>query len=134
MASELCKKHRFGYEPLRVIELDVAGKNCVLCLVEEIKQLQAELDKHRWIPVSERLPEKNGLYLAGDKTTAGEAYWTGGGGVGKWKFTGTTCEFIFDTSIVITNRFPTHWKPIILLETDGAGKSTEAQKGEEWLS
>ena len=26
-------------------------------LRREIKQLQAELEKHRWIPVSERLPE-----------------------------------------------------------------------------
>ncbi len=28
----------------------------------KIKQLQAELGKHRWIPVSERLPDRKGLY------------------------------------------------------------------------
>jgi len=39
-----------------------AGWHIKKRLTKEIKQLQAELDKHRWIPVTERLPE-DGLYL-----------------------------------------------------------------------
>ena len=42
MAQELCKKHSFGYEPLKVIGLSVAGKSCPLCLAEENAYLQAE--------------------------------------------------------------------------------------------
>lgn len=39
-------------------------------LREQIKQLKAELEKHRWIPVMERLPENNGVYLGCFKNTA----------------------------------------------------------------
>ncbi len=42
MAHDLCKKHSFGYEPLKVIGLNVAGKDCLLCLAEENAELQAE--------------------------------------------------------------------------------------------
>ena len=43
-----------------------SGRCCPDCGNENfqtIKQLQAELNKHRWIPVSERLPEKTGWYF-----------------------------------------------------------------------
>ena len=42
MADNLCKKHSFGYEPLKVIGLNVAGKDCLLCLAEENTKFQAE--------------------------------------------------------------------------------------------
>lgn len=29
----------------------------------ENEQLQTELERHRWIPVSERLPDRKGIYL-----------------------------------------------------------------------
>ena len=83
-------------------------------IYDQFEKLRAELEQHRWISVNEKLPEKNGHYLAGDKNTVGEAYWTGE--KKKWKFLGTTCEFTFDTDVIITDRFPTHWKPIILPE------------------
>ena len=40
--DNLCKNHKFGYEPLRLI----ASKNeCPLCFIDKIEQLQAELEK-----------------------------------------------------------------------------------------
>lgn len=76
------------------------------------EQLQAELDKHRWIPVEERLPpdrtrvltvrmKREPLELQRDPAmdpsvayTANGEWWTNGNMTGKYK--------------------PTHWKPIIL--------------------
>ena len=31
---------------------------CNSCIAERLEQLEADLDKHRWIPVEERLPER----------------------------------------------------------------------------
>ncbi len=67
---------------------------------QQIKQLQAELDKHRWIPVSERLPENIPITLvlfdSGNIIQAICADWV--------NIEGKLNEHI------------THWKPIILPE------------------
>ena len=62
------------------------------------KQLQIELDKHRWIPVTERLPEESG-----------------------WRETITntrpepiSCYYSIETKSWETTRIITRWKPIIL--------------------
>jgi hypothetical protein len=66
----------------------------------EIAQLRTELDKHRWIPVSERLPDRKGLYLVLWHST--------NDGVTQIR----TCdEYIFDKN---DSWEFTHWKPIIL--------------------
>lgn len=70
-------------------------------LEEEVERLQAELDKHRWIPVSEGLPEDDGIYLVlkerGHSIVCGKNY-------------GYRQEYDFDFQIMRA----THWKPIIL--------------------
>ena len=78
-----------------------------------IAALEAELAAYRWIPVGERLPEKPGCYLAGDKDKVGEAYFNVYGRT--WNFMGTKCEFSF-----LKDRFPTHWMPIPPLPEKGA--------------
>jgi len=75
---------------------------------KRIKQLQAELDKHRWIPVEERLPKRhkvkeyrsNMVLVCGDNE-AWRACWR------------------YDYNQWMNADFyglqkPTHWKPIIL--------------------
>ncbi len=76
-------------------------KRAVYCLRCAAKNIQAELDNHRWIPVEERLPEKHGRVLVVKAGTI-TALWL----IGKtfmqrklWKYRGIT-----------------HWKPIILPE------------------
>ncbi len=70
-----------------------------------IKQLQAELEKHRWIPVSEGLPEKGSTkcYAVTDGKDWWETWW-GLGGDDEW-------EYHNDYTI-------THYKDIILPESD----------------
>ena len=73
-----------------------------------IGDLQAELDKHRWIPVEERLPEKNqrvDLYITITKTDGD--YQT----ITKERF----CGYVWNcrSSFPDSHDF-THWKPIIL--------------------
>jgi len=59
--------------------------------------LRAELDKHRWIPVSERLPEKAGYYqcFRHDNRFPTTREYLGGG------------EWVSGDTV-------THWKPIVL--------------------
>ena len=42
---------------------------------EYVDELQAELDKHRWIPVEERLPEKQDMYDVSDGRRKWEHLW-----------------------------------------------------------
>lgn len=83
----------------------------------EFQQLRAENDKHRWIPVSERLPEDKveviGLFVRdGDISIRQVDYWYA---QHKWRNEN-------GDTIVIP---PTHWKPIIL-----PGQALKALKGE----
>ncbi len=83
------------------------------CYGCEITKLQAELDKHRWIPVdatSDNLPKRPDFW--------GKKIWVIINGK-------PDCVKYFGYRIGMT-----HWQPIILPKPDGAGKSTEAQKGE----
>lgn len=75
---------------------------------ERIKDLEAELEQHRWIPVGERLPEKTGYYLI---ICASEGYnehrW--------WQFWYQDGWYEYnkiDDCIDDTERTVTHWKPI----------------------
>ena len=65
----------------------------------QIAKLKAELEKHRWIPISERLPEDDSPHL----------FWLESGNV----IQGTpSCE-LGKHNPPLTHR-ATHWKPIIL--------------------
>jgi len=81
-------------------------ENDHLCLVvRENEKLQAELDKHRWIPVSERVPENNECVFITIKHMAdtwGFLAWYSPTKV-KWEF--------YDNMV---KGEVTHWKPIIL--------------------
>ncbi len=82
---------------------------CNGCIGEKLEQLQAELDKHRWIPVSERLPKKSKtghpqqteyVYLYTGKKSMIEAFYDYY--YKEWyNSDGTSVQ-------------GTHWKPIIL--------------------
>ena len=37
--GNLCKKHSFGYEPLKLL----FGESCILCSREQVKHLKAEM-------------------------------------------------------------------------------------------
>lgn len=73
---------------------------------DRILQLQAELDKHRWIPVEERLPESEGYYLAAEDGRFGEYWYSKLGG---WQHGDRKTSYSCADCI-------THWKPIILPE------------------
>lgn len=79
---------------------------------ERIKELSAELEQHRWIPVNEGLPEKPGYYLI---ICASEGYnehrW--------WQFWYQDGWYEYnkiEDCIDDTERTVTHWKPIIVGE------------------
>lgn len=70
-------------------------------LRERIKELKAQLEQHRWIPVSERLPENVAtIFILTDE---------GAGGIGFYDEKGYGWERL-DHAI---NLNITHWKPII---------------------
>ena len=71
-------------------------------------KLQAELDKHRWIPVSERLPEKTKEDLRPKLLVYNED----GIAVQEWRHYDFGWSFSDDTGE------PTHWKPISLPEAN----------------
>ena len=66
------------------------------------KELQSELDKHRWIPVAERLPEKGGLYYTFARYTSMPLAVMFHIKDKKWNHPQPSIRKI------------THWKPIIL--------------------
>ena len=70
------KEPTFGPGGLAVeLRLPAASK-CIEEQFERIKQLEAELDKHRWIPVEERLPKDKGFYLVARKPQSEiKAWW-----------------------------------------------------------
>lgn len=75
-------------------------------MARKILDLQAELDKHRWIPVAERLPEDNQCVFVAMKhikTTWGFLAWYSPVTTKKWEF--------YDPMV---KGEVTHWKPIIL--------------------
>ena len=82
-------------------------------LKTEKKELEAELDKHRWIPVSEKLPEDDSqVWICYEKTGyTYNAYYD----QNVLHFSQKTWQ-IFDYSGGYRKAEvnPTHWKPIIL--------------------
>ena len=60
---QLKKYEDVGLTPDQIREMD----KLYLAKCEEVNQLKAELEterqKHRWIPVEERLPDKSGAYI-----------------------------------------------------------------------
>ncbi|KKM82685.1 hypothetical protein LCGC14_1317020 [marine sediment metagenome] len=83
---------------------EVIGKE-----IERRWQLQAELDKHRWIPVSERLPKDEYDIFA-----------YGYDGYGYKIVINTSYNLEFKKFRILSE--VTHWKPIILPTTDGKDK------------
>jgi len=77
------------------------------------KQLQAELAKHRWIPVSERLPEETIVAVVYAKHLAFEPM------LHLADFTPSIGHFVFRDWDVWE---VTHWKPIILPKEAPDGK------------
>ncbi len=78
----------------------------------EIDQLKAELEKHRWIPVSERLPKESGYYQVIRK---GNGWPT------------TRIFYVGDKPEWTSGDIVTHWKDVILPEQ--ALRSPEQGKG-----
>ena len=72
--------------------------NAIDCRNEKISELQAELDKHRWIPVVERLPETTGAYQV----------------IRKINDYPSTRMYNVHNKDWRSNDIVTHWKPIIL--------------------
>jgi len=90
-----------------------ASEPCMFC--ENYEQLQTELDKHHWIPVSDRLP----VLPLGPPNTSSEEVWLvfkGKPQVGYytnfdgWRVNGLYFQKRFNQYDI------THWKPIILPE------------------
>jgi len=79
---------------------NIAG--CFINFKEERDQLRNELDKFRWIPVSERLPEESGDVLATDGDCFVVVWFAKN--AGKW----------INAKISVT-----YWMPIILPEKGG---------------
>ena len=89
-------------------DIDFSEGLCPLCLKEENKQLQAKLDKHRWIPVSERLPEDNTAVSIVMQREGATWLWIG------WYFLSNKKWEVVDA----VRGNITYWKPIILPEKD----------------
>ena len=86
------------------IGINVAGKVIVMS-VEKWHQLQADLEKHRWIPVSEKLPKHGCSILACGKD-----------GYGYEICAVVSYNLEFNKFRVLTD--VTHWKPIALPESE----------------
>lgn len=67
-------------------------------------ELQAELDKYRWILVSEGLPEEEGVYFVANDEWGQDAYWDGT----LWR------DYEGGDAVDFSPLELTHWKPIIL--------------------
>ncbi|KKN24351.1 hypothetical protein LCGC14_0895780 [marine sediment metagenome] len=68
---------------------------------EKTKELKALLELHRWIPVSERLPEKRGNYHVSDTESL-------------WKHSWLPDFNCWRNDAGLLYERITHWKPIIL--------------------
>jgi len=85
------------------IQLSIADGDVIL---KEIKQLKAELDKHRWIPVSEEpIPKDSGQYLVCNMRQ---------GGVKRLINWDTIHHQWGSYGVPISSPQDTHWMPIIL--------------------
>ena len=73
-------------------------------LEAENEKLRAELDRHRWIPVEEGLPEEAGAYQVLRENN---------------QFP-TTREFYFVNKTWTSRDVVTHWKPVILPDEKGS--------------
>ncbi len=73
---------------------------------KEIKQLQAELDFHRWVPVAERLPEDGRSILLYCNKLITTGYWDDG----QWQIYGSKSPREYYQKDI------THWRLIILPE------------------
>ena len=116
--KELEERHKTYYERIGDALKDVrqrrnsgepalSDKKEIAKLQAEVEQLKAELEKHRWIPVSERLPENDDCVLY---VVSGSWFYKGYyESCGRW-FAEHGCP---EDEV-------THWKPIILSEPDRA--------------
>ena len=76
-------------------------------LEEENERLKAEIEKQRWIPVSERVPKESGLYLVMLNYDHPQNLSI------RMKHPATVSYFK-DDAMWGTEKRITHWKPIIL--------------------
>ncbi len=88
----------------------------VSAVISKLKDLQAELDKHRWIPVSERLPKKTNtctsdIYLLTDGRNKGIGWYDYH--FKEWK--------VFTTPLVKMGKI-IHRKSITLPSTENTGE------------
>ena len=70
--------------------------------INDFQQLKAELDEHRWKPVSEGLPKESGYYQCLRE-------------INRYP---TTREYCAASLMWMSREEITHWKPIILSERD----------------
>lgn len=89
-------------EPDKHVDIKPNGEIFVIDYKEKIKQLEAELEKHCWIPVEERLPGRGDRVLIIDNDGNPLSLWL----IGK---TYAQCAEWQSKGI-------THWKPITLPE------------------
>ncbi len=97
-----------GYGYHVVLTCDDRDKilNYINDAIKEIEQLET---KHRWTPVTERLPEKHADYWVCEKHWHGHLRWRG-----YWmNFFGNKTKYPNPGLI-------THWKPVILPESESA--------------
>lgn len=92
------KDHLKQYAAIEEIHIDQIESQAI-----QIEQQQEELEQHRWIPVSERLPEDSGRLFAYGKD-----------GYGYEIVVATSYDLKFKKFRVLSD--VTHWKPIILPE------------------
>lgn len=84
---------------------------------DKILELEAEIEKHRWIPVNERLPEETGVYLVLPFHEHCPTLWYQDG----WYWYDHQDDAISDTFGHNSDEplfEVTYWKPIILPKKD----------------